>query len=316
MTIPYIDAQQINQSLSFPELIAKLKAAFASEITVPLRHHHDFDNPQEGLDSSLLLMPAWQEGKELGVKIVTISPNNSKYNLPSIHGLYLLFDAHKGTPQAIIEGKALTNKRTAAASALASSFLSKEDSQTLLMLGTGSLAPELVKAHASVRPISKVFVYGRSLAKAQAMAESLKGVAAEVLPIEKYEKVLPEADIISTATLSKTPLIHGIHLKEGQHIDLVGSYKPDMREADDQVMLRGTVYIDNWEGAMKETGDIAIPLSTGILQKKGIQGDLFDLCRGKINGRKEAKAITVFKSVGHALEDLTAAQLLIQSLKQ
>ncbi len=170
----FIDKEKIDKALDYMSLIRALKQGFISDIKAPIRHHHDFKNPKECVDSTLLLMPAWEESEVLGVKLVTVSPNNTKYNLPSINGLYVLFNAHTGGVEALLDGKALTAKRTAAASALASSYLSKKDASSMLMLGTGALSTELIKAHATIRDIKKVYVWGRNKDKAQKVVDSLK----------------------------------------------------------------------------------------------------------------------------------------------
>ena len=316
-----ISKEQLEGNLDYPTLIEALKKAFQEKYIVPTRHHHNYQNPKEGIESTLLLMPAWQVGKYLGVKMVTVSPKNGKYNLPSIHGIYTLFDAQKGMPLAQINATTLTAKRTAAASALASSFLSKKNSKTLLMVGTGALAPELIRAHTSVRPIERVYVWGRNLKKAKAVSsfitrhlQNSRNANFEIFPIENIEDGIEKADIISCATLSPTPLIFGKNLRAGQHLDLVGAYRPDMREADDEAILRSSVFIDTYDG-MHESGDIASPLKDRILEKENICGDLFELCRGEKMGREDKSEITFFKSVGHALEDLAAAKLIYEKLK-
>jgi ornithine cyclodeaminase len=311
--IPFFDKKYLEEKLTFKRLIECFRHAFQEDYIVPTRHHHNFANPKEGIESTLLLMPAWKVGEHLGVKTVLVSPNNGKHNLPSIQGIYTLFNAQNGTPIAQMDAKTLTTLRTAAASALASDFLSRKDAKTLLMVGTGALAPKLIEAHAAIRPIKKVMIWGRNFEKAKLLSEQLSHLNIEIKPIEKLDDNLPKADIISCATLSKNPLIFGKFLKEGQHLDLVGSYKPDMREADNEVIQKSEIFVDVMEGATKETGDIVIPIQKGILKKEAIHGDLFDLCRGKISGRKNQKEITLFKSVGHALEDLAAARLAIDS---
>ena len=315
-----ISKEQLEENLDYPILIETLRKAFQEKYIVPIRHHHNYQNPKEGVESTLLLMPAWQVGKYLGVKMVTVSPKNGKYNLPSIHGIYTLFDAAQGMPLAQINATTLTAQRTAAASALASSFLSKKNSKTLLMVGTGALAPELIRAHISVRPIETVYVWGRNLEKAKAVSNFItkylqvsEKANFEVFPIENIEEGIEKADIISCATLSPTPLIFGKNLKAGQHLDLVGAYRPDMREADDEVILKSSVFIDTYDG-MHESGDIASPLKDGILKRENICGDLFQLCRGEKTGRKNNNEVTFFKSVGHALEDLAAAKLIYEKL--
>lgn len=307
-----INHNQLIQLLQFPELINALDEAFQSSYTVPMRHHHDFPNPKAGIDSTLLLMPAWEDGNKLGVKIVTVSPNNGQYKLPAIQGIYMLFDVLTGTPLAQLEAKTLTTRRTAATSALASRFLSRPESSSLLMVGTGALAPNLIKAHAAVRPIQKVYIWGRNEEKAKALAKQLDQQAFETIPIKTISEGIAKADIISCATLSESPLIEGTHLRPGQHLDLVGSYKPNMREADNETIKRCSVFVDVLAYATKETGDIVIPLQEGILKKEEIKGDLFGLCRKETNGRANAEEITFFKSVGHALEDLAAAKLAYQ----
>ena len=266
--IPYISDTFIEENCHFNELIEALKVGFStSTIQVPMRHHHDFENPEEDNDSTLLLMPAFNPGKELGVKIVTVSPNNGKYNLPVIQGMYLYLDTHKGNIKAILDAKSLTAKRTAAASALASSYLSRTDASSMLVLGTGALSINLIKAHCSVRPITTVYVWGRNIEKAQKICDALKGKKFNCIAIEKIADKISDVDIISSATLSSIPLVLGKFLKKGQHIDLVGAYKKDTREADDEAITKSSVFLDTYQGGLKESGDILIPLTKGILSK-------------------------------------------------
>ncbi len=314
---PYIDDKFISNNTSFTTLTDILKKAFAqNEMIVPLRHHHDFPNPGFEKDSSMLLMPAWTPGKSAGVKIVAVSPHNSEKKLPTIQGTYLYFDSQTGTIKAILEAKSLTNKRTAAASALASVFLSRNDAATLLMIGTGSLAPDLIRAHCSVRPIKKVWIFGRTIEKALAIANKLEAEGFDIAVAEDLQQAVTKADIISCATLSEKPLFPGKWLKPGQHLDLVGSYKPNMREADDDAVLKSSIFLDNYKGGLKETGDIVIPVKQGILDPKSIKADLFELCAGSSNGRQSRGEITLFKSVGHALEDLAAADYYYQEYQK
>jgi len=314
--ISLIDDNFINKNTNFPELISVMKNAFASSaIEVPLRHHHDFSNPKEQVDSTLLSMPAWNPGNEAGVKIVTVSPNNGNYNLPSIQGTYIYLDAHKGTVKAILAAKALTAKRTAAASALAASFLAKNNASSLLMIGTGALSKNLILAHASVRHIKTVFVWGRNFKNAQAICEELSNEEFSISAIKTIKEKISEVDIISCATLSKTPLVLGKYLKKGQHIDLVGAYKKDMRESDDEAILKSQIYVDTYQGGLKESGDIVQPLQKGIISDKDIKADLFELCSNKKQGRQHNEEITYFKSVGHALEDLSAATYYYKKFK-
>lgn len=306
--VKQIDAKFIEKNTDFLELSSALGSGFASnDIIVPMRHHHDFPNPELGVDSTLLLMPAWNPSKELGVKLVTISPENGQFDLPSIQGTYIYFDAKLGSIKAIIEAKSLTAKRTAATSALASRFLSNKKSSSLLMIGTGALSINLIKAHAAVRPIQKVFIWGRNFTKAQNLCVALAHEHYSAQPIKNIEDKISEVDIISCATLSREPLIEGNYLRKGQHIDLVGAYKKDMREADNETMLKASIFLDSYQGGLKESGDIVIPMNEKIITHESIKADLFELCSNKHQGRTDSDQITVFKSVGHALEDLVAA---------
>lgn len=309
--IPFVTKEDIDRSLSYSSLIEALRQAFASgEAVTPMRHHHDFKNPAEDKDSTLLLMPSWIPGKDLGVKIVTVSPANAKYNLPAIHGVYLLFDAHQGDCRLILDAKAITTWRTAATSALASSYLSRKDSEVLLMVGTGALAPMLIRAHSTVRSLKKVLVWGRTKDKAELLARNFKDEMFRVEAISDLAQGMEMADIISCATLSETPVVHGRNLHEGQHLDMVGAYRPHMREADDEVIRRSSIFVDHYQGALVETGDLAIPLREGTLQRSDIRAELAELCSERKQGRSNENEITLFKSVGHAMEDLIAARLV------
>ena len=311
-----LSESEIESLLDYESLIKTLDDAFASEYTVPIRHHHNFKNPSSALESTLLLMPAWDNQKYLGVKIVTVSPENVRVSLPTIQGIYLLFDIKTGVPLMRCDAKKLTNKRTAAASALASKYLSKKDSKTLLMVGTGALAPQLIKAHASVRPIEKVYVWGRNFDKAGMLVKGCNSVGCECIAVTTIESVIAEADIISCATLSEKPLIKGAWLKPGQHLDLVGSYQKNMREADDEAVLKASIFVDTLQGAPAESGDLFIPIQKGIIKMEDIKADLFKMCNAENDTfRKSAKEITYFKSVGHALEDLAAASLAFERIR-
>jgi alanine dehydrogenase len=308
-----VSAAEVHGTLDFPALIEALAAMFKAGAEVPLRHHHAVEVPG-GPAATLLLMPAWQPGAALGIKIVSVFPGNAAKSLPAVMGQYLLLDAVTGAPKALIDGTALTLRRTAAASALASRFLSRADASHLLMVGTGALAPHLVAAHCTMRPIERVTIWGRNAAHARAMAAKIDAPGVSVSVAAKLEDAVPDADIVSCATLANAPLVHGKWLGAGQHLDLVGGFTPVMREADDEAVRRAAVYVDTRSGAMKEAGDIVQPLASGALEAEAIKGDLFDLCRGTAKGRTDAGAITLFKSVGTALEDLAAAKLVAERL--
>lgn len=305
----FISAEFIDQHHVYADLIPLLQAAFAgANIQIPQRLHYDFGASENTLNSTLLVMPAWQNGHDIGIKLVTINPDNKDRQLPAIQGSYIFMDARTGMTRAIIEGTSLTRKRTAATSALAAAYLAAPQASTLLMVGTGALAPELIAAHAGVRPLERVWLWGRNFDKAHALALTMTGRAYQVSAVRDLRKAIAEADIISTATLSAEPLIRGADLRPGQHLDLVGSYKPNMREADDAAVQQAELFVDTYAGALHESGDLFIPLQTGIIHRQDIKAQLSELCSGQHLGRSSNDRITLFKSVGYALEDLVAAR--------
>jgi alanine dehydrogenase len=313
-----IGADDIHRLLDYPSLVVALREMFRSGCTMPQRHHHTIASAEDAVPGTLLLMPAWRTGqgngaRHIGIKIVTVFPDNARRGLPAVHGSYVLLDGATGVPVAMLDGTALTLRRTAAASALAADFLARPDSAVHLMVGTGALAPHLVAAHAAVRPIREVRVWGRDPAKAATLAARLAAQEVAAVPVDDLAEAVAEADIITCATLARDPLIRGEWLKPGAHLDLVGGFTPDMREADDEAVRRATVYIDT-EGALHEAGDIMQPMSGGSLSRERIVADLFDLSRGAAHGRRSPDEITLFKSVGSALEDLAAAELAVSRL--
>jgi ornithine cyclodeaminase/alanine dehydrogenase-like protein (mu-crystallin family) len=310
----HLSKSDLENSLNYDVLIPRIHEAFTKNYKIPQRHHHQYPNPKEGTASTLLLMPAWDDGENLGVKIVNVSPNNGKYDLPTIQGHYMLFDLPTGTPKAMMDAKLLTAKRTAATSAMASKMLSIKEASTLLVIGTGTLCKELVSAHCAVRPIEKVMIWGRNFKKAKAIADDLD-FWRPTFAVEHLDSAIKEADIISCATMSPTPLIFGKNIRPGQHFDMIGAYKPDMREADDSFISAVDIFVDSYEGASKETGDLAIPLANGTIKMTDLKASLFELCKNEKPGRQSKEQITCFKSVGHALEDLAAASLAFEHTK-
>jgi len=298
----------IRSLMEWPRLIAALDDAFRSGAANPPRQQHEI--PVEGEPAgTLLLMPAWTAGGYVGLKTVTVFPGNSVRREPAVNAVYLLLDARTGRPLATLEADELTARRTAAASALASSHLSRPDSRSLLVVGTGRLSPNLVEAHCAVRDIGDVAIWGRNSESAAAVAAAMieKGIPARVgLDLEREAR---SADIISCCTLATSPLVLGDWLKPGCHLDLVGAFTPDMRETDDIAMTRGRIFVDTYEGATRESGEIVQAVRSGAITLADIRGDIAALVRGQAAGRTDTRNITVFKSVGCALEDLAAAVL-------
>jgi len=312
-----ITAEQLRRHLTWGPLIDALRAQFHTGCEMPARHHHRIERLDQP-DATLLLMPAWNQsggrGDYIGVKVVNVFPGNADRGLPAISGSYLLSSGETGELLAILDGGELTAKRTAAASALAASYLANKKSSRLLMVGTGRLSTHLVSAHASIRPIRQVSVWGRNSHKAEAVAKTLCATGFDAVVASDLEQAAAKADIISCATLSKKPLILGDWLSPGTHLDLVGGFTPEMREADDQVIKRTAIFVDTHAGAAREAGDITQPLASGVLMQSDIRADLYQLTRGEHPGREGEEQITLFKSVGAALEDLAAAALAYEML--
>jgi ornithine cyclodeaminase/alanine dehydrogenase-like protein (mu-crystallin family) len=313
-----VSAAEIDAALSFPALIAALADAFRADIVVPVRHHHEISRPGRAT-ATHLLMPAWTAAAEdgfLGAKIVNVFPDNGAKGLPSIYGTYLLMSGETGETLAAMDGTRLTAWRTAAASALAASHLAREDAADLLMVGAGALAPFLIRAHAAVRPIRRVTLWNRDPAKCAPLRAAVEAEGLSCTVAGPLEAAVRAADIVSCATLSKEPLVRGAWLRPGTHLDLVGAYSPAMRESDDEAVRRARIFVDTRAGALKEGGDIVQPLADGVITRPEIEGDLFDLCRGTIEVDRKPDDVTLFKSVGTAIEDLAAAMLVWRSLQR
>ncbi len=304
-----LSEQETRNALPFAELIDAMAEMFRTGCEMPVRHHHDMKVPGEP-DATMLLMPAWVPGGHAGVKVVNVMPGNADRGMPAVSAEYLLSDATTGEMLALINGGELTARRTAAASALAARFLARKDAQHLVLVGTGRLSLNLIGAHMAVRPITKVTIWGRSAERAKDAADEVQRLyGVEASAAADLDEAVAEADIVSACTLSSTPLIKGALLKPGAHVDLVGAFKPDMRESDNDAVRRASVFVDTRAGCCKEGGDIVQPLNSGVLAESDIYADLYELCRGMHIGRNDDSEITLFKSVGAALEDLAGAVL-------
>jgi ornithine cyclodeaminase len=245
-----IPAADIADVLTYPELIETLRSAFRAGAVTPVRHHHTVRLPDQS-DATLLLMPSWTDFSAqghsdrgyLGVKIVSVFPDNSSRDRATVSGVYLLMSGRSGEPLALIDGKSLTLWRTAAASALAASYLARQDAQRLLMIGAGALAPYLIDAHAAVRPVKEALVWNRTPETAERLAARMTGRKFSIAVTADLESAVRGADIVSCATLSSQPLIQGDWLPGGVHVDLVGGFRPDMREADDTAIRRARLFV-------------------------------------------------------------------------
>jgi len=303
-----IDQEGVKRLTEFRPLIEAIREMFVKECVMPLRHHHTVKVPGEP-DATALLMPAWTEGEYLGVKLVNVFPGNPARGIPAVSGVYVLFDGKNGQPLALVDGGELTARRTAAASALAADYLARKDSKHLLVVATGRLAPNQINAYRAIRPIERVTVWGRNPENAAKVVAELSQSEVEASVATDLAGAVAAADIVSCATLATEPMIRGEWLRPGVHLDLIGGFTPNMREADDECIRRATVFCDTREGATSEGGDLVQPLRSGVLNMEEIAADLYDLCRARHSGRKDDAEITFYKATGAALEDLAGALL-------
>ena len=307
----FIDTEQTRGALSFDAVIPALREAFRQGATVPTRHVHAIQSGTA--HGTTLIMPAWSDRGYFGVKIINIFPENTHQGLPGLHATYNLYSAKTGVPIAQVDGDIVTVYRTAGAAALGADYLARKDASTLLIVGSGRIAGLVAQAMRTVRPIQRVMVWNVREAGAQALADSLREQGFDAQATTDLESAARAADIISCATLSTVPLIQGAWLRPGTHLDLIGSFTPEMRETDPACFDGTTVYVDTDEAPTK-SGDLLSAFDAGVLTREAIQGNLQQLTTGARPGRKNDQEITVFKAVGSALEDLTLATLVYESL--
>ncbi|WP_163574472.1 bifunctional Delta(1)-pyrroline-2-carboxylate/Delta(1)-piperideine-2-carboxylate reductase [Halomonas faecis] len=299
-----ITGEQVAASLPWPALIERLATTFREGVESPPRHHHAMHRPDG--EATMLLMPAWEPAGYIGVKMVNVFPQNAEHGVPAISGLYVLSEGQHGQPLACLDGSELTRRRTAAASALAARELARTDAETLLVVGTGKLAPMVIEAHAAVRRIRRVLVWGRNPEKAERLADAYRD-RFDSVAVTDLAAASAEADVISCVTLSTEPLVRGEWLRPGTHLDLIGAFRPSMRETDGECLARSEVFVDTYAGARGEAGDIHQAIDEGLFSFEAIRADLAELLKEEKPGRSSDDAITLFKSVGASLEDLAAA---------
>jgi ornithine cyclodeaminase/alanine dehydrogenase-like protein (mu-crystallin family) len=302
----YIDFDTVHRLASVGSLVEPLRRAFVSQAVSPERAHYELGAPNR--PRTLLLMPSWQPDGDIGVKIATVFPDNAERGLPSVNAAYLLLSGQTGQPRAWIDGRALTLLRTAAVSALAADLLAPAAPDVLLMVGTGALSRYFVEGHLAVRRYRSVLIWGRDPHKAADVAQDLSARGWPVEIASDLQSAARAADVISCATLAQQSLIEGRWLKSKYHLDLVGSFSPNMREADDDCMRGAFIAVDTFS-ALTESGDLIEPLARGIVAKHDIAllGELIGA-----NAPPPRPHKTVFKSVGVALADLAVAEQLVE----
>lgn len=311
-----IDAPTLRRVLPMDRLVAALAAQFAAGAEVPPRQVLPLAPEGSGLPAvTSLVMPAWSPGRYYAVKVINIAPGNAARGLPGLHASVLLHDATTGVPLALMDGDELTARRTAAASALAASFLAREDPCELLVVGAGRVAALLPEAYAAVRRLGVVRVWARRAEAAGALAAQWRdaGLDARAVPVDGLADAAGAADAVACATLATEPVLRGAWLRPGTHLDLIGSFTPAMREADDACFDGAAVYVDT-EEALAKSGELLGPMARGVWRREALCGTLHGLVTGRCAGRHDTTGRTLFKSVGTALEDLAAAVLAWETL--
>jgi 1-pyrroline-2-carboxylate reductase [NAD(P)H] len=306
MSPKLISAEQVHASLRYPDFVESLREVFAAPHTMPPRQVMLLD-PSSGSHDAFAMLPSWND-EVICQKAFTYFPGNQP-PAKTLYSQIMLFDRKSGEPLALIDGVSVTCWRTAGISALASRLLSREDSETLLLLGTGKLAPFLIRAHASVRPLKRILLWGRNPAKADSLRETMAaefpGVAFET--VTDLSEACGISDIVVCATGSPDILVRGEWIRPGTHTDFLGNHHADKRECDSELVTRARVFVDSRENCFREAGEILVPVSEGVFSLDQVSSELAELCRGEVSGRRDESEITLFKSVGCALGDLCGA---------
>lgn len=311
-TLRFIGAETVNRLLDFPSLAARIGEAFLAPPAAPPRLAVAIEQSATQTPGTLLVMPAVRPGALIGVKLVTVLPELTERAGGALRSIYMVLDARSGEPIAVVDGHALTNRRTAATSVLAASVLARPDAHTLLLVGTGGVCAALAEAYHQVLDMRRILVWGRDPLKAADLAKTLENQGIPAEPTPDLEQGLLYADIVSSATLAREPILLGAQVRPGTHIDLVGGFRFNMRESDDALISNARLVADVAH-TINEAGDLAQPIRAGVIAAADVTL-LADLLAEMVPGRRTDAEVTVFKSAGHALEDLAAAELLFDRL--
>ena len=302
-----LTAEDVHAALSYPAMVDALQEAYSGSFNMPPRQVFLLDDQPENHDAFAVL-PSWND-ELVAVKSFTYFPDNPKPKYASLYSKIMLFDRKHGEPLALVDGTSVTFWRTAGISGLASRLLSRENSKTLLLLGTGNLAPYIIRAQLSVRPIDRVMVWGRTLGNAQGVVEQLakENDAVRFEVANDLQAACGEADIIVSATGSHEPLVFGEWVRPGTHTNFIGNHHAKKRECDTALVAKSKVYADSYVNCFKEAGEVLVPINEGAISKDHVVGELTQMCSGAVSLRESGDEITLFKSIGMALSDLVGA---------
>jgi ornithine cyclodeaminase len=321
MKLLLLTRDDVQRAVSMAEAIEAVKGAFAQlssgRAEVPLRTQ--LAVPKH--DGVTLFMPAYlQESDSLAVKVVSVFPNNAQMDLPTIHALVIVVDATTGQPIAAMDGTYLTALRTGAASGAATDLLARPNSRQVAIFGAGTQGRTQLQAVCQVRPIGKVQVYDQVRTRAEQYVTEMKQrggkIPSDIQLAESPADAVVDADVICTATTSNTPVFRDADLKAGVHINSIGSYTPQMQEADEATVARAKVVVDSRAACLAEAGDLIIPLHKGLISEEDIHAELGEIVLGQKAARQTDSEVTFFKSVGNAVQDAAVARLALLTAKE
>lgn len=305
----YFDMKAIQTALPYPLLVEALAQGLQQFAQTPAR---SFFSPNQDA-SCVMIMPAWRPHQMMGVKLVSVWPENNAKGESAVSAVYVVISCLDGRPLAVLDGTELTLRRTAAAAALAAKRLARENSETLAVLGTGSLSVPLVQAHTDTMRFKNVLVWGRQFHKTQRVVKQLKELGIEVCAMGDLEETLALSDVVAVATTATEPFLKADWVKPGTHISLVGAFTPQMAEAEPVLMARSQLFADCRASVLEKGGEVFQAIKQGLVLDSDIIADLAELtAQSDRNWRHDGQAITVFKSVGFALLDLIAAEVVMK----
>jgi ornithine cyclodeaminase len=313
--VQIVDGETVHRLLDYPGLVEALRLAHRDEAPPETKA---LLTGEPGGAAKFLSLLAWAPRDLIAVKLVGEFPQNTKREPPlaSVQGIVALFSGETGAPVFACDGAALTFRKTAADSALGVDLLARRDAEVLLVVGAGGLAPHVIAAHTSQRPsLRRVLVWNRDPAKAADLVRRLDLPGLTIAAVTDIDAAVSQADIISCVTMSRQPLVRGALLRPGTHVDLIGSYLPEMRESDDEVMRRGRIFVDT-RNECTRSGDLGQPLANGTITMAKIEADLYELCSARREGRSNDDEITVYKNSGGAHLDLYTARHLMRVLEE
>lgn len=316
-TIRFLSAEDVRRAFPMKDAVAAMKDAFvqisAGKTITPPRI--SLEVPEHNGDT--LIMPVYApETKLIGLKMASLFGNNPVQGLPLLQALILVMDAATGTLLAVMNGADITAIRTGAASGVATDLLARKDAEVAAIFGAGVQGRTQLEAVCAARPIRQAFIFDPNPQRAADFARELSARLSITVKAGESPTVLKEADIICTATSSAEPVFADKHLKPGAHINAIGSYKPHKREIPAETVLRAKVFADQVEACLEEAGDIIIPLQGGLISRNHILAEIGEILSGEKPGRTSAGEITLFKSVGNAVQDLVSAAKILESARE